>query len=71
MPTQTGTRIVRRFMAISKDELNSVDDWEQWVYRIGLKLDGVITLKGMTNAERIEAAINDYIAIIKKHPSIE
>jgi hypothetical protein len=71
MPTQTGTRIVRRFMAIPKDELNSVDDWERWVYRIGLKLDGVITLKGMTNAERIEAAINDYIAIIKKHPSIE
>lgn len=36
-------------------------DWEFWVHKVGLKLDGIIPLQGMTNHQRIEMAINEYV----------
>jgi len=38
---------------------------ELWVYKLGLKLDDVVPLQGLSNFERVELAINSYLGLVE------
>lgn len=47
----------------------SVKDWSEWAYHLGIKLDRWIPLYGMDNAQRIAAAIGEFVRIKKTAPA--
>jgi len=36
-------------------------NWSDWAYKLGILLDDIVTLEGLTNAQRLEIAIKDYV----------
>lgn len=45
-----------------------LNEYTQWCYRVGLKLDDYVPLLGMDNWQRIETAVDEYVAMKQTTP---